>query len=118
MPEDKIRVTIEGDDEVNRALDAVADFDKVAAANRAAEAVIPYVRANTRVLTGLMSASWQAKDESFVNTVPYSIYQEYGTVYVDPTHAIQRAWNSHSDEAVKAYGAEIDSAIQKAGLEP
>ena len=110
--------TVEGTAEVNSAIKAVAGFDQIKAANRAIEAIIPYVKAGSRMLTGTMAGAWMARDAAFYNQVEYAPYQEFGTVYVEPTHAIQAAWDGHSAEVTEAYSEEIDSAISEAGFRP
>lgn len=112
------QIVVEGKQEVINALNDVKEFDKDAAANNAAFALLPSVKANTRVRTGLLSASWEVEEGAFVNDVPYVVPQEFGSRYIEGSFATVRAFAEHEDEVVKAYEKEIEDAARQAGFNP
>lgn len=112
------RVVIEGQAEVQRALEHVAAFDKDAAATEAATLLLPAVRAGTRVNTGLMASSWGIEMGAFVNEVPYSVPQEFGSEFMEGSYATIRAWESGESDVLKAYNKEIEDAAKQAGFNP
>jgi hypothetical protein len=109
--------TVDGASQVSAAIDKVAEFDTVQAANLAAEKLLPYVRQNTRVFTGFLSSMWQARDGGFANPAEYAVSQEYGTLYIEPTHALIGAWEQYEGDVVSAYEEVINNAISDAGLD-
>lgn len=112
------RVVIEGQSEVQRALDRVADFDVEKASGEAVNALLPAVRAGTNVDSGRMAAAWGMQEGSFVNEVPYAVPQEFGWTYGEGAHATLRAFADHESEVLKAYEKEIESAAKQAGFDP
>jgi hypothetical protein len=99
-------------------LNTVADFNKEAAASEAVTLLLPAVRAGTRMRTGLLASGWGVEQGAFVNEVPYSVPQEFGTEFIEGSYATIRAWESGEADVLKAYEKEIDSAARKAGFDP
>lgn len=114
---DKLRADVSGIAETNRALEKVGDFDIERAENEAGKAVLGKIRANTRRRTGSLASGWQVDNGTFINTVEYAPYQEFGTESVSPTFAIFRAWESEEASVVKAFEKEIESAASRAGFD-
>lgn len=109
-------VTVSGIPENQRALRAVGDVDTEKAGQQSVEALLPYVERETRVNTGILRSAWNAQQNAFVNETSYAGYQEYGTQFVDPTHAIGKSLTEHGDLVEKAFETEVDNASRKAGF--
>ena len=109
-------VTITGQAETIAALLQVGDFDREAAARIAGENLIPYIAAGTRILSGMMQASWMADGEYIRNEMEYAVIQEYGSVYVTPTHAIRHAAEMYPDALIDGYSEVIEDAAEQAGF--
>ena len=97
------------------ALKAAGNVDTVEGGHQAALALIPFLQAGTRVDSGLLRSGWQAASDSFVNEVSYAGHQEYGTVYVSGSHAIDTAMSGHEDVITHAFEKATDDATHKAG---
>ena len=110
-------IKVTGQAEVISAINKVRDFDVKAGATRAAAALVPAVAAGTRVYSGTLAAGWRAENGAFVNTVPYAVVQEFGSIYVEPTNAIQHAWDAGFQVITDAFAAEIESAAAEAGFD-
>jgi hypothetical protein len=111
------RVVITGQDEVNAALERVANFDDEAASTEAARALLGNVRAGTRVKTGLLAASWRAEQGGFINDVPYAVPQEFGSMYMEGAFATINAFENNESDVIRAYEKEITDAADKAGFD-
>jgi len=111
-----VDVTVTGVQENVTALQRADNVNVSEGSHQAALALLPYVEAGTRVFTGVMRGGWMAGGESFLNLVDYSPYQEYGTVYVAPTHAIGKAIDSHPEALTEPFEKVTDDAIRKAGF--
>lgn len=109
----EIKHKVEGASEVQSAFNTVANFDLEKAGTDAARALLPDVRRFTRYASGYLSSGWDAEESQFINDVDYAVYQEFGTVTIDPTNAIQDSWDMNEDKVVEAYEREIDRAIAK-----
>jgi len=108
-------VEVTGVQENLHALAAADDINLVEGGHQAALALIPYLQSETRIATGRLRGGWQAQDDAFVNEIDYAGYQEYGTVWVTGTHAIDAAVSSHEGEITEAFERVTDDAIHKAG---
>jgi len=113
----KPRIVVTGQDEVNAALEKVAQFDVEAASTEAATALLGDVKAGTRVKTGLLASSWEVRQGAFVNEVPYAVPQEFGTVNMEGAFATIRAFESGETDVLKAFEKEIEHAAETAGLD-
>ena len=111
-----IDVTVTGVPETVDALEVVQGFDVIAANRRAGEAILDTVKRNSRVSSGNLQSAWGMEEGSFVNNASYSPYQEFGTVYVTPTNALGKAWESEESDIEAAYEKELNDAIRKAGF--
>ena len=107
----EIRQKVEGTSEVQSALNRVANFDVEKAGTDAARALLPDVRRFTRYSTGYLASGWDAESSQFINDVDYAVYQEFGTVVIDPTNAVQSSWDLNESAVIAAFEAEIDRAI-------
>jgi len=117
MPANTGKLTVTGQAEVNKALEAVEDFDVVAAESGAVNALLPAIQSKTRRRYGILAAAWTGQASSFVNSMPYAVVQEFGSIYVEPTLAIQRSWDDGQDSVISAFNKEIYSAASKAGFD-
>jgi nitroreductase len=108
-------VEVTGVAENSKALKAAGDVNTEEAGHQAALALTPYLQAATRTDTGELRSGWQAVKDSFVNEVDYAAYQEYGTVWVTGTHAIDTAVSGHEEAITKAFEKATDDATHKAG---
>lgn len=117
MSESETGIKVTGQAEVNAALHAVADFDVAAAEGGAVNALLPSVKAGTRRRYGILAAAWIEQQSAFVNSMPYAVVQEFGSIYVEPTNAIQQSWDSGQDAVINAFIKEIDSAAAQAGFD-
>lgn len=108
--------SVTGQKENAKAIERVADFDAVAAAENTAKELIPDIKANSRRDSGAMAASWIASGEYIENSVPYTGYQEYGTAFITPMNAIGQAIDKHPEKITREFEAEIGRAADKAGF--
>lgn len=111
------RVVITGQDEVNKALNKVAEFNQEDAATEAANAILPAVRAGTRFRTGLLQSGWDVERGAFVNEVPYAVPQEFGSIHLEGSFATIKAFEAHEADVLKAFEDGIEDAAQKAGFD-
>jgi hypothetical protein len=111
------RVDVLGEEEVNRALEKVRTFNIRAAESGAINALLPAIASKTRRDSGIMAASWQESNQAFVNTVSYSVVQEFGGTWVEPTNAISQTWDQNQEAIINAFNKEIDSAAAEAGFD-
>lgn len=111
------KIVILGQAEVDRALAKVEDFDVEAAESGAVNALLPAVAAKTRKQFGILAASWLGQASAFINTAPYANVQEFGSIYVEPTHAIQQSWDSDERSVINAFNTEINRAASQAGFD-
>lgn len=109
-------VGVTGIKENIHALDKAGDVDTETAGTEAARSLLPFIESETRTETGRMRGGWDARDSAFINTVEYSPFQEFGTVNIYPTNAIQHAMEKNEDRVIKAYEKEVDRATSKAGF--
>lgn len=123
MPNSPISYKVEGVDETIDAFNQVRkEWDQAGAAEAAGEAILPDVRAKSRRATGAMQAGWgvQSDEEEgnavFLNTQYYYSFQEFGSVYVEPTFAIPRAFYENEDAVLQAYEDAIMEAAEDAGF--
>jgi hypothetical protein len=116
LPQDN-RIDVTGEEEVNRALEKVRKFDIAAARSRAINALLPTVASNTRRETGAMAAQWVEQNQAFVNTASYSVVQEFGGMWIEPTYAVFSAWDANHEAIINAFNTEIDSAADQAGFD-
>ena len=107
----KIWHEVQGAREVQDAFETVANFDLEQAGTNAALAVLPDVRRFTRINSGYLRSSWDAESSNFINDAGYAVYQEFGTVEIDPTHAVYDAWEMNEEKVKEAFEREIDRAI-------
>jgi len=114
---DPISVTVTGQQETTRALRQVKRFDEDEAAENAASALLPYIRDLTRKDSGRMAKGWKATDEAFINEVPYAVFQEFGTVWIEPTLALQEVWDTEGDKVAREYEKEIEHEARRAGFD-
>jgi len=110
-------VRILGQAEVIAAFNEVEDFDKQAAARAAGEALIPYIAINTRAFSGLLQASYLMQDDYISNEQDYATVQEYGSIWVSPTHAIATAAEQHPEALELGYEETINDAARQAGFD-
>lgn len=115
------RFRVEGTEEVVEAFHSVKrDFSPAEAAEAAGNALLPDVKRNTRVKTGALQAAWRVDRNDtgaeFINTVWYATIQEYGTDLIEPTHAVQRAWDENEQAILEAFTDEVERAGQSAGF--
>ncbi len=108
---------VEGEEEVNRALNQVANFNVEAAGSRVADTLLPDIAAKTRVLSGALAASWQSSGAQFINTMDYSVVQEFGSIHVEPTHAIFQTWEAQAENITEVFAEEIKNAASQAGFD-
>ena len=111
-----VTIEVTGVEENVRALNAAGNVNVAEGSYQAGLALIPYIAAETRVLSGAMRGGWEATHEGFINEVDYSPYQEYGTIWVAPTHAIRKAIDAHPEALTKPFEKVTDDAIGKAGF--
>lgn len=114
---DKIALTVTGIPETVEAFRHLENFDIERAEKEAGEVVLPTVASNTRTSTGLMASAWAIEGQSFINSVDYSPMQEFGTVYVEPTFAVFRAWEEQEERVVKVFEEQIEHDAAKAGFD-
>lgn len=111
-------IDLRGEQEVINALNKVGAFDVEAAEQNAASALVGQVASRTnRTQTGAMKAGWTAQDGAFVNTVPYTVFQEFGTIWVEPMGAISRTWETVGSIAVNEFEKEVERAATQAGFD-
>lgn len=110
----KIELVVTGIPETVHALESLGKFDIEKAEQNAADALIPAVKAGTRTESGALAGGWIAEGGGFVNHVDYVLYQEFGTVYVEPTFAIGKAMEQEQQLVTKAFEDEIQHAADKA----
>lgn len=116
MPGKFTSVRITGQAEVIAGFNKVEEFDKVEAARMSGDALLPFIRAGSRVFTGAMVGSFMMEGEYIVNEQEYAVIQEYGSIFVEPTNAIARAAEMHDDILLSGYEDRIDDAIDDAGF--
>jgi hypothetical protein len=113
---DKIVLEVTGIDETVAAFHKLDRFDIERAEHDAGVAVLPTVVANTRTSTGLMASAWAIEGQAFINTVEYSPMQEFGTIYVEPTFAVFRAWEEQEERVAKVFEDQILHDAAKEGF--
>ena len=122
MP-DKSRIDIQGADEVARAFDkfsgAMDDMSDINA--EIGQALIGDVRNNTRVKSGDLRASWETSGDpleaQFSNSQSYAVVQEFGSKQVDPTLAVQRAFEANESAVTQAYESGIRKRADSANID-
>jgi hypothetical protein len=117
MAEKGIKFVATGIPETVAAFDRFADMDLEKAEDKAAKAILPTVKANTRHDTGSMQGAWNVEGGKFVNEQDYASYQEFGTRFVPAAFAVQRAWDEKQSEVEKAFTEVIEHAASQAGLD-
>lgn len=111
-----IDVSIHNVAENSAALRNAGKVNVVEGGHQAAIALLPYLQQETRVLSGTMRGGWMVDQDSFLNNIDYSPYQEYGTVWVAPTNAIRTAVDGHPELITEAFEKVTDDAASKAGF--
>jgi hypothetical protein len=110
-------VTVTGVEANQKALKRAGEVNVGEAEHQAAVSLIPFIERGTRVESGVMRGGWEAERDAFINNVDYAGYQESGTMFVEPTHAIGKALASHGEEFLKPFDKETDDAARKAGFD-
>jgi len=110
-------MVVTGIPETVDALNKVANMDMQKAETEAGRAILPTVKANTRHATGALQSSWAVEGGAFINTQDYAPFQEFGTVFVDPTFAVARAWDEKQSAVEQAFAKEIERVASQAGFD-
>jgi hypothetical protein len=116
---------VEGIPEVTRAFDRVSSgvADMTDTHRAEAEMLLPEVSARTRHDTGNLAAAWEPTGEpdraNFLNAMEYAGVQEFGWSghNIEPTLAVQNAFDSNESQTEKLYGDAIAKLGDKAGFE-
>lgn len=110
-------LVLEGEAAVARAITKVKTFSVEKAEARVVVGLMPEVKARTRVRYGVLQAAWTPSGSYFTNSMPYSVAQEFGTVYVEPTLAIFGAGEEAPQVIKDAFSLEIMSEARQAGFD-
>lgn len=120
MPKQSARV--EGIPEAQQAFEDVKrGLDKAALAEAAGQELLPSVRRYTRRDSGALLAGWDVEPSAdaamIVNAQDYMPYQEFGTEFIDPMHAVSQAWEHSEEDVLRAYDEGIKAVAEDAGFE-
>jgi hypothetical protein len=119
----KPQLKVEGAPEAQRAFNKVADkIDDLSDAHRTeAEALLSDVQSATRQDTGELSSAWRADgiatEAQFLNDMPYANIQEYGSRYVEPTLAVQQAFEANTERTEAVYADALRDIGESAGFD-
>lgn len=111
---DDIEVT--GVKENAKALTKASELNTVKAGTDAARDLLPFIKAETRQESGVLKGGWYVEDSAFLNMVEYAPFQEFGTVYIDPTDAIRKTIDKHEEVLTGVFEKEQERAAKQAGF--
>lgn len=110
-------LVLQGQAEVQAALNKVKAFSVEKAAARVVTKMMPNVKAGTRKRYGVLQAALTQDGDTFLNPMPYSVVQEFGGVYVEPTLSIFKVAEAAPDAIKDAFALEIVSEAKQAGFD-
>ena len=116
-------MSVEGAPEVQRAFnkvdDKIADLSKAHQAE--AEMLLSDVQSATRHDTGALASSWRtdgiATEARFLNEQPYASIQEFGSLTIEPTYAVQKAFEANTERTEAVYADALRDIGQSAGFD-
>lgn len=119
----KQSLKVEGAPEVVRAFNKVDDkIADMSTAHRAeAEALLSDVQTATRQDTGELASAWRtdgiATEAQFLNDVEYANIQEFGSEFVEPTLAVQQAFEANTERTEAVYADALRDIGESAGFD-
>jgi HK97 gp10 family phage protein len=112
-------VSLTGVDETVSAFDALGKSltNDVEPASKVAALAADKAMAIAPVLTGALSSSYAVEERFIVSPLPYSIYVEYGTIYMGAQHIVQRSLDAVADKVEPIYNDWVKQEAERVGFD-